>query len=96
MNPDDEKRVMEKEFREANDLLDQIPPVCVQMSVDYAWCLLSTIQLACRHPRFSGPARDMVVEFAKSLQAQIAPPGTALGRLAAAGWRPECDVPTDR
>lgn len=68
-------------------------PVVLELSRAEAWILMSTLQLALRHPR----VREMVVsEAIRALAERLvdAVPNTpTLQRLAAAGWEEQSDAP---
>lgn len=69
-------------------------PVDIQADVHTCLCLIATIQLACRHPHFKGPTRDVVTGLARMLQVKIG--RTPLLRsMMAAGWERVFDVPCD-
>jgi len=72
--------------------LSRVPEVHLQVDGMTAWCVLATIQLACRHPGHTGPTRKIVEQFARALQDRIAPPDSELGRLAEKGWHGVFDV----
>lgn len=85
----------ERDFREAVELIGQIPPVHLEIAGIEAWVILSQMQLALRHPGNIGPASKAAYQLARTLQSLIAPQGTALGRLAERGWHEVFDVPRD-
>jgi hypothetical protein len=72
--------------------LTQGPNLTVELSPFEAWCLMATVQLACRHPEFNGPTRQIAEKTARRLQAMVAttPP---LQMLAERGWDPNYDEP---
>lgn len=74
-------------------LLDgQVINIDLHLTIAEALALLGTIQLACRHPHFSGPARDIAKRFGLRIQACLNAFTTqAIAGLAAAGWDPEFD-----
>jgi hypothetical protein len=72
-------------------LLEFHPGVLLELDGVQAWCLLSSIQLACRHPKFTGPTRQVAEQIGRLLQDAVAPSG-ALAQLAEAGWNPDFDV----
>jgi len=59
---------------------------------DDALKLLATLQLACRHPNFTGLTRDWVDEFARDLAERLACVGPAVAAMCEAGFDPACDV----
>lgn len=81
---------------EAVELLKNLPPLLVQLTAVQAWAILSHIQLACRHPGNVGEARRIAEQIAHLFQQTIAPPGTALARLAETGWHDAFDIPRSR
>lgn len=54
------------------------------------WCLLSAVQLACRHPEFTGPTREIAEALARVIfdEMDITP---AMREVARRGWDPEYD-----
>lgn len=65
--------------------LENHPGVVLQLGAIQAWSLLSTIQLACRHPEFVGPTREMSEAIARQLEEGIAVT-PALAIVARRGW----------
>lgn len=72
-------------------LLGSHPGLEFRLTAMQAWCLFATIQLACRHPQFVGPTRQIVEEIARQVQSEIATT-PALEALAEKGWDPNYDV----
>lgn len=68
------------------------PDVSLRLSAMDAWLVLANLQLALRHPGNQGAAREMCATLALRIQNLIAPPGSALARMAQAGWDPAEDV----
>lgn len=66
----DEKYLYERFSKEFCDL-ENHPGVVLQLGAIQAWSLLSTIQLACRHPEFVGPTREMAEAIARLLEEGI-------------------------
>lgn len=58
------------------------------------WCMMSAVQLACRHPDFDGPTRHIAEQAARQIQRLIAPSG-ALAIVAERGWNPDHDEETE-
>lgn len=58
------------------------------------WCLLTAIQLACRHPKFIGPTREVVEPLARDFGNAIAANDSDLRMLFEMGWNPEFDEQT--
>lgn len=57
-----------------------------------ASCIVAQLQLASRHPRNTGPSRQIAELFARELQARIvevAPENTATLEM---GWNPDFDT----
>lgn len=54
------------------------------------WCLLSAVQLACRHPEFTGPTREIAEALARDIfnEMDLSP---TLREVARRGWEPEYD-----
>jgi len=51
-----------------------------------AWIMLSTMQLALRHPEFPASVRPVAEGIARNMQLAIAPKGSPLWQLAEQGW----------
>jgi hypothetical protein len=65
-------------------------PVTLQLTAADAWCLCSAVQLACRHPEFTGPTRTIAEAAARRIFQHItATP--ALAEVARRGWDPAFD-----
>jgi hypothetical protein len=62
----------------------------MKLSALDAWCVLATIQLACRHPEFTGSTRQIAEGVARRMQASLTL-SPALQDLAERGWNPEYD-----
>jgi len=58
-----------------------------------AWVLLGTVQLAMRHPAFTGPTSDIAREIAQRLQASVCQDDPTLLRMTQMGEREKYDVP---
>jgi hypothetical protein len=71
------------------DALGQLPPLHLELDAAVAFQLVSTIQLACRHPNFLGPTRETIEALARSIAEQFP---AELQAVIAAGWDPERDV----
>lgn len=55
-----------------------------------AWAILSAIQLASRHPGFTGPVCELAIGAAIDIQSAFFGEGT-LGEVAERGWNSEFD-----
>lgn len=64
--------------------------VILELGGIQAWSLMSTIQLACRHPKFTGPTRDIVKDIARAIQTELAN-NLVLSKVAEMGWCPDYD-----
>jgi hypothetical protein len=69
--------------------LEDAPPITLLLTAMQAWCLLSQLQLALRHPQNTGPIATLARQVARTLQAAVAPPGSALYELAERAWQGE-------
>jgi hypothetical protein len=76
-------------FAEEFRALDRHPPVTLALSAMEAWCLLSQLQLALRHPANTGPTAALARQVAERLQAATCRPGSALHEVAEAAWHGE-------
>ena len=65
-------------------------PIMLEMGAGLAVGLIGTIQLACRHPRFTGETRRMVEGMARELQRDLEAVNPAF-RLLERGWHPVFD-----
>lgn len=63
----------------------------LELTALQAWVVFSNLQLALRHPENAGETREIVEAIARSLQEQLAPPGTVLATVAEMGWHREHD-----
>ena len=73
-------------------LAAEVRQIDLRLTPIQAWVLISQIQLACRHPANTGPARDIAEQIARKLISAVAP-GGALAIVAEQGWNPRYDVP---
>lgn len=71
----------------AEDFAERLPDLTVEFVLTgvEAWALLSAIQLATRHPRFTGPTAQIAAKIARGVESQLAVT-PALAAIAAAGW----------
>lgn len=65
--------------------------VTLNMAALVAWTVASHIQLACRHPKNTGPSRKIAEKVAREIFDQIAVT-PALREVADMGWSPTYDV----
>lgn len=70
-------------------------PVTLKTDVATAVCVVSAIQLACRHEAYTGPAREIVENFARQVAAHLGTLRPEIEEMLELGWRPEFDVPCD-
>ena len=54
--------------------------------------LISAVQLACRHPNWTGQSREVVERLMRNWQNIIADPDSQMWRVLEAGWNPEYDT----
>lgn len=67
-------------------------PVHIELSKFDLWCLLSAVQLACRHPSFTGPSRQVVEGTARTIGDALTANDLDLRLCFAAGWESSFDV----
>ena len=72
-----------------------LSPVTLQVDPFEAFSLLAALQLAWRHPELSRTQKDIIEGFGRELERAFAGYPVA-SRIAAAGWRVECDLPFAR
>lgn len=77
------------------DALRDMLPVSLELTGGQWFAVLATIQLACRHPNFTGPTRAVVEGLAQAIQGIVSLTPN-LARVAAAGWDPAADVPHEK
>ncbi len=70
--------------------LESHPGMDIHLSGYQAWCLLSQIQLACRHPDNDGPTRQIAEGIAHVIEQSVATT-PALQEVARRGWDPAYD-----
>lgn len=75
------KKQFAAEFMELNGR-----PFILQTDALTAWCILSHLQLALRHPDNTGPTAQTAREVAEQIIATLTEPGTALRQVAEMGW----------
>jgi hypothetical protein len=79
-------------IEELTALREDETPVVVHLTRWHLWCLMSTVQLASRHPAAAETLPiQIAVEVARQIQ-PIAAPTPALAEVAAMGW----DMTQDR
>jgi hypothetical protein len=74
-------------------LFEDPQPLHLEMEKMTAWHILSTIQLACRHPEFKGATRDQVEHFARQLGEALTANDPDLRLLFNMGWEENLDEP---
>src|SRR5678815_74571 len=62
-----------------------------EISKTLAWQLCSVIQLACRHPNFTGPTRKSTESFAREVLQSLCANNNDLRQLAEMGWHKQFD-----
>lgn len=67
--------------------------VQVQVSKFQLWCLLSAVQLACRHPKYTGPSRPIVEQTARAMAEPLLANDPELRLLWEMGWQKRFDEP---
>ena len=86
MNEAKAKAALERLFRDAQ-------PVTASFSKADLWILLSTVQLALRHPKYVGTSAKVVHALADQLAAPLIEHDPDLAALWARGKNPHFDVP---
>ncbi len=59
-----------------------------------AWAIFSALQLACRHPEWTGPTHWMVEKFARRVE-KVITPTEAMREVARQGWEPKFGQPAE-
>ncbi len=57
-----------------------------------AMCIISHIQLATRHPKNTGPSRQIAEKFARALQERVTYHIPDKAALIEMGWNPDFDI----
>jgi hypothetical protein len=70
-------------------------PVQVNIGKFDLWCLLGAVQLACRHPDFIGPSRNLAEKVARDLYFSLTANDRDLQMCASMGWLKQFDEPKD-
>jgi hypothetical protein len=66
-------------------------PLNIEIGYMEMVCLIGAIQLACRHPGYTGPSRDVTEQIVRQIIEQFPPLTRAILKE---GWDPAHDVPT--
>lgn len=66
-------------------------PAVLKITRLQLYSLVSTVQLACRHPQFLGPTREIVEEWARFVGGQISANDPQLRLAIEMGWQPAFD-----
>ena len=72
-------------------LADDKQPILCEIGKFELWCLLSAVQLACRHPKFNGPSRSIIEQAARQLGGAITANDNDLRVLFEMGWHNKFD-----
>ena len=68
-------------------------PILIETNILEVVCLVGAVQLATRHPGFTGQSRQVVEAFIRELQAHIAPdPESAIAEIFRRGRHEDYDV----
>lgn len=67
-------------------------PVQINLSKSDLWCLLASVQMACRNKHFKGPTRENIERLARRLGEPLVANDADLRLLFAAGWEESFDV----
>lgn len=84
------EEALQDEFRREFSLLQDLEDFWLSLSPVDGWCVLSYLQLACRHPDSHGYTRDRVKHVAECIEYQVAR-APALREVARRGWSPDYD-----
>ena len=73
---------------------DELLQTTVQLDMDCLTCIcvIGAIQLATRHPKFTGPSRAIAEKYARQLQQCVEEKLPATGAVLQMGWNPEFDI----
>ncbi len=63
-----------------------------EINVGTAICVIAAIQLACRHPQYTGKGKDIAEKFARTLQAEVVAIKPLFAELLRLGWDPAHDI----
>lgn len=85
------KRDQQKFLAAITRLFEDQQPLHIETSKQQMWCLLTAVQLACRHPKFNGPTRKIVEPLARQIGVALVANDTDLKMLFEMGWREEFD-----
>lgn len=80
-----------EQFAEELQKLGNEPTIDIKISPLAAWCLISQIQLAVRHPANIGPTAQHARDIANALQSRI-PMSEAMQQFTNMGWSKEYDA----
>jgi len=80
----------EAEFRKITAQVKSMPMFCLTISPGVAFQVIATIQLACRHEKYTSTSRKTAEAFARTLIEQFSGDARALLEL---GWNPDLDTP---
>lgn len=87
---DDEEQLFKQFAQDYKQMVIRHPGIDLQMPALEAWALACTVQLACRHPEFVGPTRQIAERAARKLFDELAAT-PALAEVARRGWDPAFD-----
>jgi hypothetical protein len=89
----DDQALIHASAMEIARLRSQSMTIPVFLEPAAAMSLVGALQLACRHPHFSGPTRALMVEIIDKIQQTfVEANASALVELIQRGWDPEHDV----
>lgn len=85
------KRTDQKFLDAVERLFKDEQPVQLEMTKQQVWCMLTAVQLACRHPYFNGPTRQIVEEVSRKIGDALSANDPDLKMLFAMGWDKQFD-----
>jgi hypothetical protein len=74
-------------FREAHG------QISLKLSVEKFFELIGAVQLACRHPQFTGPTRNRVERIVRQCMSEMPREMTTFRAVVAQGWNQNLDQP---
>jgi len=87
---------MRRDMRRLEKLMEDTRLVAVNISVADLWIMVTTLQLAWRHPGLSKAMKDQIQDFTRQISQAILVLHPEMTNLLEMGWIEEHDVPVER
>lgn len=89
------KQALLRAYNREAKALNTAPPIEFTIGRIEAMCLISAVQLACRHPRYTGPSRKLAEDVVRQIASAAFNGFPATKAVVERGWDPSYDDPVE-